>query len=195
MGKYSPSPVPAITRACRESRKHSSFQKSFITASTGRYIWVNFDHDTIHIPTTFLGCHGSIPVDDIQHLRIELGDRWEDVEERWWDRDLDTLRDFPKLKSVDLLVPFELRFYSQYIDAYFGCDKDNVRIISKSTGEWFDNETAGPYIDYIESWGGEHLDGMTRVVEWDVDEETRKERVEDMKQIQMPRPRINLDYP
>ncbi|RDL34592.1 uncharacterized protein BP5553_07720 [Venustampulla echinocandica] len=199
-GPWSPSPVPAITRACRESRKHCSYQKSFFSSiAGGRYIWVSFDHDTIHVRSTvFWGFEFTrLPIGDIKHLRIELVDEeGKEVEEDWWYHHKALLRDFPKLKSVDLLVPLELRFYGQYIeDAYFGtCDRKNVRIVNMSTGEWFDDETAGPYIDYIESWGGEHLDCMTRLVEWDVDEESRKERVEDMKQLQMPRPRINLDY-
>lgn len=134
---------------------------------------------------------------EIQHLRIELLDeRGEEVEEYWWHHHLPVLRDFPKLRSVDLLVPKELRYYTQYIeDAYFGaCGKEEVRIVHLGTGEWIDEETAGVYLDYVESWGGEQLDCMTRVVEWDVDEESRRERVEDMKLLEMPRPRIGLDY-
>lgn len=201
-GPRSPSPVPAITRACRESRKHCSYQKSFLSSSGSiarePYIWVNFDHDTIHVRSTVFWDlqSSSIPISDIKLLRIELLDeQGKEVEEDWFHHHRDQLRDFPKLKSVDLLVPRELRFYDQYIeDTYFGtCEKDNVRIVNMSTGEWIDNKTAGPYIDHIESWGGEHLDSMTRLVDWD-DEESRKERMEDMKQLQMPRPRINLDY-
>ena len=201
-GWWSRSPVPAVTRVCRESRNYCSYQKGFFEArsfvATERYIWVNFDHDTIHVRSTVFWLPEMLPLSDIKHLRIELVDiQGEEVIEDWWYHHLRKLRDIPKLTSVDLLVPRELRFYDQYIeDACFGtCERDNVRIVNMSTGEWIDNETAGPYIDYIESWGGEHLDGMTRVVEWDVDKETRKERLEDMKQIQMPRPRINLDYP
>ena len=158
---------------------------------------MNFDHDTLHIQMTFLWVIESLPLREIKHLRIELVDaRGEENDEEWWYHHLPQLRDFPQLKSVDLLVPSQLICYLQYIeDAYFGtCEKDNVRIVNMSTGEWIDNETAGLYIDYIESVGGERPDIMSRLVEWDVDEESRKERVEDMKQLQMPRPRINLDY-
>jgi len=63
------------------------------------------------------------------------------------------------------------------------------------SGEWVDGETAGVYADWVESGGGEMEEDMTRVVEWDVDEGTRRERLDDVKALEMPRPRVRLDYP
>jgi hypothetical protein len=197
-GYWSPSPVPAVTRACHESRKHCSFQKSFIVASKERYIWVNFDYDILHVRGTIFWGLARLPVGYIKHLRIELvDDDGKDTEEDWFNHHLAELRDFPKLKTVDLLVLRELSAYApQHLeDGYFRtCDESvEIRIANISTGEWIDNGTAGPYRDYIESSGGEDLDAMTRVVDWD-DEEFVRERIEDIKQLQMPRPRLNLDY-
>lgn len=162
---------------------------------------MDFDHDTIHLRDSWQldgpPHYEGFPLGDIKYLRMELGD--ERAEQDFWWYQLELLEAFPKLKSVDILVTRELEFYRYFIeldDPFFGtCRKDNVRIVNMTTGEWIDKETAGPYVDYIESWGGEHLDCMTRLVVWDVDEESRKERLEDIKQLQMPRPRINLDYP
>ncbi|PVH77062.1 hypothetical protein DL98DRAFT_517503 [Cadophora sp. DSE1049] len=204
-GFYSPTPPPPITRVNRESRQHSGYNRSFNSSGSnsnspdGRYVWVNFTHDTIHVRSTVFWHLESLPLGDIGHLRIELLDeRGEEVIEDWWHHHLPLLRDFPKLQSVDLLVPRELRFYApQYIeDAYFGehCPRENVRIVNLGTGEWIDGETAGVYADWVESFGGREVEAMTRVVEWDVDEETRRERVEDVRALEMPRPRISLDY-
>lgn len=134
-------------------------------------------------------------------MRIELVDeRGEEVVEDWWHHHLPLLRTFPSLLTVDLLVPRELRYYApQYIDdAYFGekCDKEKgVRIVAMGSGEWVDGETAGVYADWVESGGGKMEEDMTRVVEWDVDEGTRRERMDDVKALEMPRPRVRLDYP
>merc|ERR1711939_844170 len=71
---------------------------------------------------------------------------------------------FPRLETVDLLVPDELRFYAEDIDeTYFGnCKKENVRVASIETGEWIDKGTSAAYWDYIESFGGTDLGSMTK---------------------------------
>ncbi|KAL2071211.1 hypothetical protein VTL71DRAFT_12446 [Oculimacula yallundae] len=100
---------------------------------------------------------------------------------------------FPKLESVDLLVPEKLHYYARYIEeTYFGpCKKKSIRIVSICTREWIDEETAYTYWGYIDSWGGKHLGSMTRST---VEEEILEERLEDIQKLEMPRPRTNLDY-
>ncbi|KAL5315446.1 hypothetical protein ACEPPN_016314 [Leptodophora sp. 'Broadleaf-Isolate-01'] len=184
-------PVPSITGASRESRECCSYKKRFTSSTGDRYIWVNFDHDIIHVRASLLW---AIPMSEVKHLRIELvDDQGKEIEERWIDDYKEELRNFPKLVSVDLLVPEELRFYARYMeDNYFGtCLLKDVRIASIYTAEWIDEETWRQYWDYIESRGGTDLDCMTRLPD---DDETYESRLEDMKNIQMPRPRINLDY-
>ncbi|KAH7383557.1 hypothetical protein BKA64DRAFT_712437 [Cadophora sp. MPI-SDFR-AT-0126] len=198
-GVYSPTPPPPITRVNREARQHSAYKRSF-TSPSGRYVWVDFTHDTIHVRSIVFWNLESLPLADIRHLRIELIDeRGEEVIEDWWHHHLPLLPKFTSLQSVDLLVPRELRYYApQYIeDAYFGekCARENVRIVRMGSGEWIDGETAGVYADWVESFGGREEEGMTRVVDWDVDGETRRERMEDVRALEMPRPRVRLDYP
>ncbi|KAK0128785.1 hypothetical protein ONS95_000735 [Cadophora gregata] len=203
-GYYTRTPAPAITRANRESRTRSSYKRSFTHPSSERYIWTNFTTDTIHVLSTVFWNLESLPLDEIVHLRIELLDeRGEEVVEDWWHHHLPLIpSSFPALKTVDLLVPRELRFYCPgYIeDAYFGegCSKEeggDVRIVRLGTGEWVDGGMVGVYADWVESFGGVYEEGMTRVVEWDVDEGTRRERMEDVRALEMPRPRVDLGYP
>ncbi|KAH6725073.1 hypothetical protein BKA61DRAFT_42778 [Leptodontidium sp. MPI-SDFR-AT-0119] len=189
-GFYSPSLVPAVTRVCRESRACCAYQKNFNVGSRGRHIWVNFDYDIIHVQASKLFL---LPRESIKHLRIELVDNeGKEVNEEWMFDYKHEFFNFPRLESVDLLVPEELRFYAEYIDeTYFGnCKKENVRVVSIETGEWIDEKTCAPYWDYIESQGGTDPGGMTRIAE-----ETLEERFEDIKKLEMPRPRIALDYP
>ena len=48
-GYWPPTLVPAVTRACWESRKYCSYQKAFIIDLSPRYIWANFDCDIIQM--------------------------------------------------------------------------------------------------------------------------------------------------
>ncbi|KAG4438474.1 hypothetical protein IFR05_006042 [Cadophora sp. M221] len=182
-------PAPAVTRACRESRECCSYQKSFIYPHEPCYVWANFDHDIIHLTSDFLW---ALPASEVKHLRMELiYDPREIEDERT--KYCREFRKFPRLESLDLLVPKELRFYAQYMeDIYFGaCPLKDVRMASNYTGEWIDEETWRQYWDYIESWGGTELDSMSRLAD---DDETYESRLEGMYKIQMPRPAINLDY-
>ncbi|KAH7412382.1 hypothetical protein BKA64DRAFT_658747 [Cadophora sp. MPI-SDFR-AT-0126] len=186
---YSPSPVPAVTRVCRESRACCAYRQDFNVGSGGRHIWVNFDYDIIHVQASKLFL---LPKESIKHLRVELVDNeGKQINEDWMTYYKHEFDNFPRLETVDLLVPDELRFYAEHIDeTYFGnCKKENVRVVSIETGEWIDEGTSAAYWDYIESWGGTDLGGMTRMAE-----ETLEERLEDIKKLEMPRPRIALDY-
>src|SRR3954471_7480570 len=48
-GWRSPTPAPAVTRACHESRELCNDHKSFASGLNPCYIWVNFNHNIIHI--------------------------------------------------------------------------------------------------------------------------------------------------
>ena len=71
-GHWSPTPVPAVTRACRESRDHCSYRKAFIADSSPRYIWANFDFDVIQTRSGLLSEESLLENDQIRYLRIEL---------------------------------------------------------------------------------------------------------------------------
>ena len=189
-GFYSPSPVPAVTRVCRESRACCAYQKDFNVGSRGRHIWVNFEYDIIHVSASKLFI---LPKESIKHLRVELVDeKGKEINEEWMFDYKHEFYKFPRLETVDLLVPDQLYFYAELIDeAYFGnCKKEHVRVVSIETGDWIDEGTSAVYWDYIESFGGTDLESMTRIAE-----ETLEERLEDIKKLEMPRPRIALDYP
>ncbi|EFY94305.1 hypothetical protein X797_011524 [Metarhizium robertsii] len=55
---FSPTPVPAVLHACRESRKQSPYEKLFYLEETEScYVWVNFDLDMLDVglgPLSFL---------------------------------------------------------------------------------------------------------------------------------------------
>jgi len=83
----------------RVPRKHCSFQESFISGSRGCYMWMSFDHDTIHVRSTAFWGQESLSLGDIKHLRTELiNERGKVVEEDWCHYHLAKMRDFPKLK-------------------------------------------------------------------------------------------------
>jgi hypothetical protein len=75
-GFWSPNSVPAITRVCRESRKHCSYQKAFIINCFPRYIWTNFESDIVQTRSALVAQISVAERDAIEHLRIEMIDDW-----------------------------------------------------------------------------------------------------------------------
>ncbi|KAK0121442.1 hypothetical protein ONS95_009736 [Cadophora gregata] len=191
-GRWSPTLPPAVTRACHESRNHCSYQR-WSDCPGPSYIWVNFDHDIIQIKSDQLGRPKTYPLNDIKHLRVDLVDSRGEEDDDWYHYNSQELYDFPKLQSVDILGPRDLCCYTQYIgDFSFGhCPKSNVRVITMKTGEWIDNKTAGAYQDYLDLEA--ELGFFTRVVN-DRDYEDEEERLEDVRQLQIPLPRVDLSY-
>ncbi|OBT65597.1 hypothetical protein VE03_05519 [Pseudogymnoascus sp. 23342-1-I1] len=193
-GYWSPTPVPAVTRACRESREHCSYQEAFIFESSSRYIWANFDYDVIQMRSELLSEENFPERDVVRHLRIELmNEQGLDETDSFYDNDVYKLRDFPKLESFSLLVADGLA--PQWTDfikemSWGACPRGNVRIVDGTTGEWIDEETSGAYQDYVDTNGGRN-DEYTRVVD---DEEEEEARAEAVKRLKIPLPRIDLDY-
>lgn len=190
---WSPTPVPVITRACRESRKYNSYRKAFIISPSPRYIWANFDSDVIQM-SSWLLAEEIMERNEIMHLRIEL------VNEHGWDGSdffyhdyCHKLREFAKLENVQVLVKAgELPQWTAFIkETYWGaCPSRNVKMVDAETGMWINEETSGAYQDYIDSNGGKN-DNYTRVLD---DWEDEQDRAEGMKRLQIPLPRIDLDY-
>jgi len=191
---HSPSPVPAVTQVCRESRACCAYQKYSDFGTSSNYIWLNFDYDIIHVQAI---CLLLLPKESIKHLRVELVDGLGDHLYEEWLEYQDEFMNFPRLETIDLLIPGgDLCRYANYINdiTYLGdCKKENVRVVSIETGEGIDGRTSAPYWDYIESFGGTDLGSMTRPGKG----ETLEERLEEIKRfgkLEMPRPRIALDY-
>jgi hypothetical protein len=77
LAHWSPTPVPAVTRACLESRKYCNYPKAFIVDQSPRYIWVNFGSDVIQMYSMLmveLVKGNNIEKEAVRHLRIELED-------------------------------------------------------------------------------------------------------------------------
>ncbi|KID93727.1 hypothetical protein MAJ_10325, partial [Metarhizium majus ARSEF 297] len=52
---FSPTPMPAVLHACRESRKQSPYEKLFYSQETEScYVWVNFDLDMLDVGIGYL---------------------------------------------------------------------------------------------------------------------------------------------
>ena len=134
--------------------------------------------------------------DVVRHLRIELmNEQGLDETDSFYDNDVYKLRDFPKLESFSLLVADGLA--PQWTDfikemSWGACPRGNVRIVDGTTGEWIDEETGGVYQDYVDTAGGRN-DDYTRVVD-DEDEEEKAARAEAVRRLEMPLPRMDLDY-
>ncbi|OAL50072.1 hypothetical protein IQ07DRAFT_587751 [Pyrenochaeta sp. DS3sAY3a] len=197
----SPSPVPAVTRACQESRKYCSYRKAFAVAGSPRYIWSKFDSDIIQLPGSImsrLNHISSAERTEIMRLRVELvrEDGW-DESESFFHFYSHQFRYFPKLEGCDVLVPDGLREWASLIEeTYWGtCPQRNVRIVDANTGEWIDERTAGPYADWVDTSGGEGGDYQRIDEYWDEeDEEYVQARYEEMMKMREPLPRIDLNY-
>merc|ERR1712225_174089 len=96
-GAYSTSPVPAVTRVCRESRLCCAYHKDFNVGSRGRHIWTNFDYDIIHVQASRLFL---LPKESIRHLRVELiDDEGKEINEEWMFDYKHEFFYFPRLES------------------------------------------------------------------------------------------------
>lgn len=152
-GYWSPTPAPAVTRACWESRQHCNYQKAFIIDSSPRYIWANFDRDVIKMRSGLLS-EGKLPeCDEVRRLWIELlSEQGWDESQGFCDYGIYKLEDFPKLERFNLLVDNGLGQWTNFIDRtnWGACPRGNVRIVDGNTGEWIDEETSTAYQYYLD---------------------------------------------
>ena len=149
---YSPSPVPAVTRVCQESRKHCGYQKVFLVDGSSRYIWTKFDSDIIMMlgaEIQELMMYNHVEVNKIRRLRIILRFKDESEESASFDHIYShRICDLPKLEGCDIWVNVLFTWRRLIEETYWeSCPKNNVRIIDRKTGEWIDADTAGSYLD------------------------------------------------
>jgi hypothetical protein len=204
-GYWSPTPAPAVTRTCQESRKYCSYQPAFKVGESPRYIWTCFESDIIQIESylleSFAEREDSLEKTEFRHFRLEVFNNTYDVSELFFHYHSHRIRDFPKLERCDVLVDDGLRNWDQFIER--AGPQIYMRFVDAKTGEWFDAESEGPYMDYMDNFCGlehglEHgLDiSYTRIDDnWDEEnEEDVKNRYEAMiKMKDEGLPRINLD--
>ncbi|KAH7081960.1 hypothetical protein BKA63DRAFT_504994 [Paraphoma chrysanthemicola] len=201
---WSSTQVPAITRACQESRRYCSYQKAFTIDGSTQYIWVDFANDIIQmsswiIPALLEG--ECIEKREIRHLRLELGgvDGHDGTESFYHDYSR-RMRNFPKLQSCDVLIHDGLYSWGMFIDeTYWGaCPKHNVRLVDAKTGEYIDAKTSPGFFDYLDTNRGEYRHFGRPVFyfveEWEEEEEFAERWAEMMKVGTNPLPRIDLNY-
>jgi hypothetical protein len=201
---WSPTLIPAVTRACQESRKRCSYQKAFIVDGSPRYIWANFTNDIIQmLGSTMCGLveYRHVEMNAIQRLRIEMAidnNERDDYEEEFFFHDYShRIRDLPRLEGCDILVNDGLSAWTRLIEeVYWGaCSQRNVRVVDAKTGEWIDMDTAGAYADWVDTNGGETRDYQRIIDDWDAeDEEEIRQREEAMMKMKEHLPRIDLGY-
>ncbi|KFY11057.1 hypothetical protein V492_04686 [Pseudogymnoascus sp. VKM F-4246] len=190
---WSPTPAPAVTRVCRESREYCSHRRAFVNDSSPRYIWANFDYDIIQMRIALLSKMYPLENDEVKHVRIELMNKWgfKQMLDPSGASDLCTLMsftrdsrlcDFPKLENLDVLTIGEVSPMSinliKGVCGYWGVPFDDVLVVDMKWEEWA-GETSGnhqEYLDEMEVWRGH--------------EEVREKGV---KLLQIPLPPINLD--
>jgi hypothetical protein len=198
---WSPSPVPAVTRVCQESRQHCSYQKAFIVDGSSRYIWTKFDSDIIQMLGSVmhdLMDYNCVGMNEIRRLRIKLGVERDSYESEFFCHIYNyRIRELPKLEGCDVLVYDGLYRWGDLIeDTYWGvCPECNVRIIDAKTGEWIGADTAGPYMDWIDTSRGETTSYVRLDRNWDEEnEEDVEARYNTMMKMKDPLPRIDLNH-
>jgi hypothetical protein len=138
-GKYSseiaslvsPTPVPAALHACREGRRHNAYEKLFYSDQPERrYIWVNFDLDTLDVGTSPLAClehSGS----RIRRLRLER-DYYCDS---WFYDEAPRLAWFPNVLEYEVVYRGDLGAWSETYDQHpWSCTRERLKFINKDTG-------------------------------------------------------------
>jgi hypothetical protein len=199
--------MPAVTRTCPESRKHCSYQLAFKIATSPRYIWACFESDIVQVESglveAFAEREDSLEKTEIQHFRLEVSNSVYDASASFFHYHSHRLRDFPKLERCEVLVDDGLRNWDQC--CWEAGPKVYMRFVDAKTGKWFDAESEGPYMDYMDNFigleqglklGREDI-SFTRIDDyWDEDnEEDVKTRYEAMVKIKEEGlPRISLDY-
>lgn len=193
--------VPAVTRACRESREHCSYKKAFVVDTCPRYIWANFDSDVIQMNSWLmdeLAGGNSIEKREIRHLRIDIHEpAWYQPKE-FYHNHSSKIRNFPNLNRFDLLVNDGICSWTSFFeDMYWGaCPRENGRIVDAKTGEYVDATTCGAYQDYVDTDKGSKREYTRDLMCYDVDwlGPDGDERFEAMQKFSVPLPRTDLDY-
>lgn len=111
----------------------------------------------------------SVERNGIQHLRIILEsdnkEKW-DLSDSFFHNHAHEIRNFPSLTSCDVLVIDGLIQWTKLIEEkYWGnCPTKNVRVLDAKTGEWIDQDTGGPWQNWLNSSRGTDREGYTRIM-------------------------------
>ncbi|KAI1307200.1 hypothetical protein F5Y03DRAFT_383941 [Xylaria venustula] len=180
-GYSSHTPVPAVLHVCRESRQIAPYKKTFSTptltqsGTETKYIWVNFQKDTICIADHQLEWLRPYQA-DIERLRIVVanadppGGYW-NLQPCFWDSSNDILRGFSALRELDIYVKkhfFVVGFLAHGI-VHATCSRENIRFIDLCTGLLL----TSPQMEMAYIWN--RLEGVKVHNIDDIDEEIRSD--------------------
>ncbi|KAM0331525.1 hypothetical protein ACHAQA_003202 [Verticillium albo-atrum] len=147
----SPTPPPALTQTCHESRNLGLYTRAFYS-SDAAYIWISFAHDTIHFACASLAPPRRTPphAADIRHLATT---HHSDYGGWLRNRSGATLQRFPALESFDLADSTGLHRWTGFIaeanwDARL---RAMVRIVDLYTGFAITEATSAVYHDWYET--------------------------------------------
>ncbi|KAA8618518.1 hypothetical protein A1F94_005979 [Pyrenophora tritici-repentis] len=195
----SPTPAPAVTRACRESRKYCVYQKIFVVDRSPRYIWTCLETDVIQMDSYLikeLVKEDSLEKQEVRYLRLELMSfsGW-DASDFFYHDHSRRIRHFPKLERFDVLVNDGLYNWGHCVmEINWGAiPRSNVRIIDAKTGQWIHPVSAGLYLDCFDTSHGGTRDYI-RIVDGYDEEKDGEERYQAMVKMKEPLPQIDLNY-
>ncbi|KAH6687881.1 hypothetical protein F5X68DRAFT_190426 [Plectosphaerella plurivora] len=142
----------SIVQVCWESRRVGTriYEKAFQDGP--RYLWVNFDIDTIQIDCD------SIIADfpdrlKVQHIRGVYRDqpgrlRWDGTQEPMEENPFEG---YCNLKTVDILsFDYDLSYCVEFANNPVGCHSMGFRVISYQTGEHIDHTNLEEWLDVTE---------------------------------------------
>lgn len=140
---FSSDPAPAILRTCQESRSEALafYTKAFSTGTTQRYIWTNFNVDTIKIEDYCLSKVNQEERARIRWLIVEANDTelfiwyyypW-DYEKMKELRDL-VISSTPKVSQWGFLIGTMRSDFEEWFGGVEGWKCPEMRIVEKGTG-------------------------------------------------------------
>jgi hypothetical protein len=140
---YSPNSVPATLHTCRESRYESLYTTSFTMENSPRYIWINFNLDTIKMPDYALRHIKLAEISQITRLILEVDcicdfSAW----------DIDDIELIENLAELTILSVCGLSLWPEYIESILW----NQEYAHNSWREW-----VPPMIRVIEMSSGEEI--------------------------------------
>lgn len=193
----SPTPAPAVTRVCHESRKYCSYCRYPTTDKkiSGRYIWMNTAYDTIQVCNDLRSCckeeytqfaRTSVRA-EITSLRITTG-QW--CAYNYYFVYGTLLSTLFNIRTLDILVDKYLGNWTDFPSRtpWVVGTKPYIRVVSCETGEWMDEITCGVYADWLDTKWRFKYSRRTGVVAETAEERAKK--VEDFKGL----PRTGLDF-
>ncbi|KAK4063916.1 hypothetical protein Trihar35433_8624 [Trichoderma harzianum] len=134
-------PCPPVVQVCQESRRHAPYQRTFTTGAEPRYIWVNFETDTICNDDSHNALKLAPHEQDIQRLRFsidgELAYKYLSI---CGDQQF---KNFTSIKEIHIAVDiqfagFSIEFLADTVNRCFNGNDDKVKFLDAGSGYMMD---------------------------------------------------------